>query len=396
MRRAVITIGLGFGDEAKGATVDFLCRELKADLVVRYCGGCQAAHNVILPDGTHHTFSQFGSGSLSLRHTPTYIGPDVIISPLFMYNEARHLSELGLNPWKLLSVDKECLITTPYHQSLNRILELNRGESRHGSCGLGIGATREHSILRPDDALRLKDLRVLSYNGRRAAIDKLKKIREWASKQAGVQVAECIEPDDLYAHLINDSLKINVVDKMPDFKMAVFEGAQGVLLDENYGYHPHTTWSTTTLKHAGELLRGTDTEVSTIGCIRPYMTRHGAGPLVAENDSLLSNARRVDMGNPANEWQGHIRYGALDLDALSYAESVLGGQLHGIALSCLDHIDNLMPVVCEKKTGRIGRTRLQNMVEQLLAPVVITGDGPTYTDRRMGELSWHPLEEAIK
>jgi adenylosuccinate synthase len=393
MRRAVVTIGLGFGDEAKGATVDKVCRELHADLVVRYCGGCQAAHNVILPDGTHHTFSQFGSGSL--HHVPTYIGPDVIISPFFMVNEAKHLSELGLNPWKLLSVDQECLITTPYHQSLNRTLECKRGDDRHGSCGLGIGTTREHSILQPDDALRLKDLRVLSYSGRKAAIGKLKKIQQWASKQAGAPVEEYLDPDSLYIHLVDASLKINVVEKMPDFKMAVFEGAQGMLLDENHGYHPHTTWSTVTLKHAGELLRGSDTEVNVMGCIRAYMTRHGAGTFLSHDQNMMADALNIDIGNPPNEWQGRMRYGLLDLNVLAYSKAALGGQLHNISLSCLDHVSRLIPVL-DGDIKHVGYIELKKMIEQTLAPIVVTGRGPTYADRQMGELSWYPLEEAIE
>ena len=393
MRRAVVTIGLGFGDEAKGATVDKVCRELHADLVVRYCGGCQAAHNVILPDGTHHTFSQFGSGSL--HHVPTYIGPDVIISPFFMVNEAKHLSELGLNPWKLLSVDQECLITTPYHQSLNRTLECKRGDDRHGSCGLGIGTTREHSILQPDDALRLKDLRVLSYSGRKAAIGKLKKIQQWASKQAGAPVEEYLDPDSLYIHLVDASLKINVVEKMPDFKMAVFEGAQGMLLDENHGYHPHTTWSTVTLKHAGELLRGSDTEVNVMGCIRAYMTRHGAGTFLSHDQNMMADALNIDIGNPPNEWQGRMRYGLLDLNVLAYSKAALGGQLHNISLSCLDHVSRLIPVL-DGDIKHVDYIELKKMIEQTLAPIVVTGRGPTYADRQMGELSWYPLEEAIE
>jgi adenylosuccinate synthase len=77
MKRAIITVGLGFGDEGKGATVDALTRQFEADLVVRYCGGSQAGHNVQLPDGRRHTFSQFGAGTLA--GTPsgarTYLGP---------------------------------------------------------------------------------------------------------------------------------------------------------------------------------------------------------------------------------------------------------------------------------------------------------------------------------
>src|SRR5258708_30654998 len=81
MKRAIITVGLGFGDEGKGATVDFLPRRLEADLVVRYCGGSQAGHNVELPDGLRHTFAQFGAGTLALDSDPPppYLGANVII-----------------------------------------------------------------------------------------------------------------------------------------------------------------------------------------------------------------------------------------------------------------------------------------------------------------------------
>src|SRR5438132_5326865 len=98
MKRAIVTVGLGFGDEGKGATVDFLTRRYEADLVVRYCGGSKAGHNVQLPDGRRHTFSQFGAGTLA--ETParprTYLGPYVIIDPPAMAREAQHLTDLGV------------------------------------------------------------------------------------------------------------------------------------------------------------------------------------------------------------------------------------------------------------------------------------------------------------
>ena len=67
--KAIITVGLGFGDEGKGATVDYLARSLNADLVVRFCGGAQAGHNVQLPDGGRHTFAQFGAGTFAGART---------------------------------------------------------------------------------------------------------------------------------------------------------------------------------------------------------------------------------------------------------------------------------------------------------------------------------------
>src|SRR5262249_25615188 len=137
MKRAAVVIGMAFGDEGKGATVDALCRHLSADFVVRFNGGCQAAHHVVLTDGRYHKFSQFGSGSFC--GVPTYIGPEVIIGPQWMNAEANHLVEQGVpDPFKLLHIDVRCLITTPWHVAYNRMKELSRGSGRHGSCGLGI------------------------------------------------------------------------------------------------------------------------------------------------------------------------------------------------------------------------------------------------------------------
>src|SRR5271166_6015937 len=106
MKRAILTVGLGFGDEGKGATVDHLTRKFEADLVVRYCGGSQAGHNVELPDGRRHTFSQFGAGTLARdQDRPgTYLGSSVVIDPPAMLREAQHLSELGVtDPMGLLT-----------------------------------------------------------------------------------------------------------------------------------------------------------------------------------------------------------------------------------------------------------------------------------------------------
>src|SRR5260370_32610129 len=107
MKGAIIAVGLGFGAEGKGATVDYLARKYEADLVVRYCGGSQAGHNVQLPDGRRHTFAQFGAGTLAA--TPagprSYLGPNVIIDPPALAREARHLTGLCVrNPPQLLTI----------------------------------------------------------------------------------------------------------------------------------------------------------------------------------------------------------------------------------------------------------------------------------------------------
>lgn len=88
-----IVIGASLGDESKGATVDWLCSTQPIDMVVRFNGGFQAAHNVCMADGRHHCFSQFGSGTL--RGVPTYIDSHVIVNPFAFQTEKFHLQRLG-------------------------------------------------------------------------------------------------------------------------------------------------------------------------------------------------------------------------------------------------------------------------------------------------------------
>ena len=164
-RKAIITVGLGFGDEGKGATVDFLCRKMKSDLVFRYCGGSQCGHNVELPGGLRHCFSQFGSGTLA--GVKTYVGPNVIIYPEALRNEAEHLKELGvkdpmsmisIDPMSMISIDPNCLVTTTFNRTINRLREISRGKNKHGSCGHGIGETRNYWLKYGQDAVFAKDL----------------------------------------------------------------------------------------------------------------------------------------------------------------------------------------------------------------------------------------------
>jgi adenylosuccinate synthase len=136
----------------------------------------------------------------------------------------------------------------------------------------------------------------------------------------------------------------------------IFEGAQGVLLDERCGFHPHTTWSTSTFGNADALLdeasfRGPRTR---LGVLRSYFTRHGAGPLVTEDAAL--SASLPEPHNDARGWQGHFRVGAFDAVAARYAVAVAGGGGGGgggvdeVAITHLDHLPSLRPRVCTAYT----------------------------------------------
>ena len=158
--RHYIVCGLGFGDEGKGSVVDFLCSPRlpsPARTVIRFNGGAQAAHNVLTADGRHHTFAQFGSGSFT-PGVRTHLSRFVLVDPLALAAEAAHLASAGVpDALDRLTVERDALLVTPYHQAANQTREAARGRDRHGSCGMGIGETVRYALAWPGDAPRVAD-----------------------------------------------------------------------------------------------------------------------------------------------------------------------------------------------------------------------------------------------
>ena len=326
--RHTIVVDLGYGDAGKGTVVDWLCATRPVPAVVRFNGGAQAGHNVVTADGRSHTFAQFGSGTL--HGVPTLLSRFMVLDPLALTAEAEHLASLGVpDPYGLLTVDGDALVATPYHRAVNRARELARGDARHGSCGMGVGETVAHSLDHPDDAVRAGDL-----TSPRALRRKLTALRSWAA-----EVTATVEPVDPCADVyaaVADRLRIvpgAYLRALMRQGGCVFEGAQGVLLDEWRGFHPYTTWSTTTFDNVDALLAETGTTTMRLGVIRIFTTRHGAGPMVTEDPALT--AALVDPHNSTGEWQGAFRVGHFDAVAHRYAVEVCGG-VDGLALTHLD------------------------------------------------------------
>ena len=157
-RQAIILADLGFGDAGKGTLADYLSRQLAVHTIVRYNGGPQAAHNVVTPDGRHHTFAQFGSG-MFLPHTRTLLSRFMLVNPLNMLKEERHLSALGVtDALPRTMIDRRALVITPFQRAINRLREVARAADRHGSCGEGIGECMSDALNYRDDVIRVGDL----------------------------------------------------------------------------------------------------------------------------------------------------------------------------------------------------------------------------------------------
>jgi adenylosuccinate synthase len=349
--RAYIVVDLGFGDCGKGLLTDFLARHLGAGVVVRYNGGAQAGHNVIAPDKRHHTFSQFGSGTF-VPGVKTYLSKHVVIHPGALLVEGDILKRMGVRDvFSRIRLSDQALIITPFHQAANHIREIARGENRHGSCGVGVGEAVEDARLNFADCIVAGDLSNLPKLRR-----KLRSLREFKREQLaglckdkspGEALASewaIFEREDMIDSWISAIARVgelglvvsdSVLQRwLNQAETVIFEGAQGVLLDENAGFHPFTTWSRCTATNAYDLVQelASDSQVFQIGVMRSYAVRHGPGPLPTETDDLTAI---VSEHNHYNEWQGAVRYGWFDAVLARYALDV-AGRVDSLVVSHLD------------------------------------------------------------
>ena len=359
--RYASVIGLGFGDCGKGHFIDALTRRWQAHTVVRFNGGGQAGHNVVVrADGgsgtRHHTFSQFGSGTF-VAGTGTLLLDPMVVHPTALLAEAGVLGRIGIaDALSRLGIDANCRVTTPYHQAAGRLREQLRGAAAHGTCGVGVGETVRHALEHPELVLRYGDLPQSSAAHGKSQMERLQAIRELLLDDISqLCPADC--PDSLIAELqvLHDETLAGrwlnharaLARQCPPASAeelhaqlarpgcVLFEGAQGVLLDEGYGFHPHTTWSSTTTAAVDRVAArfGIMTPIQHLGVLRCYMTRHGVGPLPTYEESL--DDRLTEPHNHADGWQGPFRRGHPDAVLLRYALEA-AGDLSGLLVGHLD------------------------------------------------------------
>jgi adenylosuccinate synthase len=336
MRRAVVVVDLGFGDAGKGVVTDALVRARGATAVVRFNGGAQAGHNVVLPDGRHHTFAQLSAGTF-VPGVRTFLSRHFVVHPPALVAEAASIPGVS-DALSRVTVSGEARVVTPFHQAACRLRELARGDGRHGSCGVGIGEVMRDELADPSGVVRmhhLRDARTLRTLLERAR----ERLRASLDYFEGEEARVFERPVDAWLAALPNIETLADDDftrKLHSHNDVIFEGAQGVLLDEWRGFHPYTTWSTCTFDNALELTSGAD--VTRLGVIRSYATRHGAGPFPTERKDL-------DLPEPHNghgPWQGDFRRGDLDLVLLRYAVEACGG----IDALAVTHLDAPVSRVC--------------------------------------------------
>lgn len=408
MNSAYLVTGLSYGDEGKAVTVDAITRIHGSTLNVRASGGPQCGHNVVLPDGTHHCFAQFGSGSFN-QNVRTHLASYMLVEPYAMVNEATILATKGLTDiYRRLSVSPECVVITPWHQMANQIREISRGGERHGSCGMGIGEAR--SLELKGLALTVGDLSSRNHTAMTLGDIRTATLRSLPTPESLPESAQAIYEEMLNegvedtAYFYREWVKLFTVVAKPDLDdhAVIFEGNQGVLLDEIHGTAPYNTWTDCTFVRAEELCREWNIEPIKIGVLRTYSTRHGAGPFPSEDRSV-----QFPDHNVPNQWQGDFRFGHFDFVAAEYAVRI--AQPDCLAITHLDQVTPGNWTYCDSyeldsklfTTDTFADGRLNNVTprcltavvdsplrlisERLGRPVAYTTSGPSFENFRVIE-----------
>jgi len=309
-------IGLGFGDEGKGLVTDYLCSVSENPIVVRFSGGQQAGHTVWFED-RKHTFSNFGSGTF--RGAATVWMNSCTIDPIGISREFKILKDLNTTP--ILYIHPECPVTTPYEIEKNQ-QDINY--IHNGTCGVGVGCTwqREENNYH----LRAKDLYNLSV---------LKIKLDLLAEYYGYTTPEI---QRFYAAVQSITKNPYIYIQQYTFGIhddVIFEGSQGLLLDQEIGFFPHVTRSYT----GSKMIWNYDPEYYLV--TRAYQTRHGEGPMT-NRDMDLNLTNNEHENNQENKWQGCLRTSPLDMNLIKYAiqsdEYILNSSYLNLIITCLDQL----------------------------------------------------------
>ncbi|MGO4708163.1 adenylosuccinate synthetase [Chryseobacterium sp. 2TAF14] len=326
MKTAQIIIGLGFGDEGKGITTDFLAQQHPESVVIRFSGGQQAAHTV-MTDDEKHVHSSFASGAL--RGLPSYFTEHCTIYPTFLFNEREELIQKNGNIE--LIIHPLAKVTTPFDVLYNR---KNVKNLEHGTCGKGVGATMK----RNESPFKLFAVDLIA--PRTMLIEKLKGIANYYGFDKGEEIETALQ--DFLEAVDKINWKIEGYEYLKSFNHLIFEGSQGILLDMDHGVFPNVTYANTTSKNAFEICQFLKIEdIEMFYVTRCYSTRHGSGWMSNEKSLPLKNNQEETC--TFNEYQKDLRFGDLDYDLLNYAlkvdEVYVVAQKKNLVVTCLDQSD---------------------------------------------------------
>lgn len=352
-----IVVGSQWGDEAKAKIVDFLA--VDADYVVRFQGGANAGHTVIV-DGNEYIFHLIPAGIMYPGKT-CVIGNGVVLDPTALLDEIAGLHERGIDVEGRLFISQKTHLVMPYHKMLDQASERYKGRNSIGTTGRGIGPAYR------DKAARV-GIRIVDLLDRDVFIEKLRiNVAEANDILTKIYGYEPLAVDEIADAFFEFDRKIDpyvkdisllLYDAAKAGKNILFEGAQGALLDIDHGTYPYVTSSNTI---AGAACIGTGIGPTlvdeVIGVMKAYTTRVGNGPFPTEFDDEFARTIR-DIGGEYGATTGRPRRcGWFDGVIGKYAARING--LSALALTKLDVLDSLPEIkIC---TGyRFGNRVLEN------------------------------------
>ena len=393
----VAVVGAQWGDEGKGKLVDWLSE--RADVVVRFQGGHNAGHTLVI-DGVTYKLSLLPSGIVRPGKL-SIIGNGVVIDPWALIAEIEKLTGQGVSVSRNnLRIAGNATLILPLHGELDRIREEAAGAGKIGTTGRGIGPAYEDKVGRR--AIRVNDLADLSTLGPK--IDRL--LTHHNALRRGLGQVE-VAASDIFKQLSEIAPKIliysdavwSLLDEVKrEGKRILFEGAQGVLLDIDHGTYPYVTSSNTV---AGQAAAGSGLGPSSIGYVlgiaKAYTTRVGSGPFPTEQDNEVGEyigQRGREFGTVTGRKR---RCGWFD--AVLVRQAIKTSGIHGIALTKLDVLDGLKEI----KVGvgymldgkRLERFPAAEEAQKRVEPIYESFEG--WKDTTAGARSWAKLPaQAIK
>ena len=344
----VIVIGSQWGDEGKGKIVDWLSN--KADAVVRFQGGHNAGHTLVV-DGKIYKLSLLPSGIV--RGKKSFIGNGVVLDLWALAKEIEIVSNKGINvSADLLSISETTSLILSYHRELDNAREHKLDGIKIGTTGRGIGPAYEDKVgrraIRLCDIFDKKNLKkkienaLFHHNPIRKGLG-IKEVKPSNILNQLNDITDFIKP--YVTNIWNDLIKLQNEDKN-----ILFEGAQGMLLDNDHGTYPFVTSSNTISSQAsiGSGL-GNIKNSYTLGITKAYLTRVGEGPFPTEQNNSIGEKLGL-IGNEFGTVTGRKRRcGWLDLVLLKQSADISG--IHGIALTKMDVLDKFEKInICTSYT----------------------------------------------
>ena len=334
----IVIIGAQWGDEGKGKIVDWMSE--KADVVVRFQGGHNAGHTVV--DGTTYKLSLLPSGIV--RGKLSVIGNGVVVDPWAFKDEMKRISDLGVKITPdVLRIAENAALILPLHRELDQMREAAAGKGKIGTTGRGIGPAYEDKVARR--AIRVGDL--AERESLPGKIERLLSHHNALRKGMGEPL---VDGEALYNQLIEISEVIlpfaepvwkTLDEQYKAGKSFLFEGAQGSMLDNDYGTYPFVTSSNTI---AGQAAVGSGMGMKAvdhvIGVVKAYTTRVGSGPFPTELFDETGDLIRSE-GHEFGTVTGRPRRTGW-FDAVLVRQAITVSGVHGLAVMKLDVLDKLV------------------------------------------------------